>query len=177
MSLGDFSIISFPYTVSLRVVHEHTWALTCKTFWNLVKAFIWKWNLCKCVLMIWHLKEVILSAIFNFITIKLFQRDAGSLWPKALNQFKNSYVEFVIVHSQEDISQWEPIKQPLGDQEVFTLVTQCWSFPIFFLHRVNWQSKLEQVEIYHKYLNQLVKPNPHSLYFASNYCHMHVVKL
>lgn len=54
--------------------------------------------------MIWHLKGVILSAMFNFITIKLFQRDAGSLWSNALNQIKNSYVEFVIVHSQEDIS-------------------------------------------------------------------------
>lgn len=54
--------------------------------------------------MIWHLKGVILSAIFNFITIKLFWRRAGSLWPNALNQFENSYVEFVTVHSQEDIS-------------------------------------------------------------------------
>ena len=54
--------------------------------------------------MIWHIKRVILSAIFNFITIKLFRRDAGILWPNAFNQFKNSFVEFVIVHSQEDIS-------------------------------------------------------------------------
>lgn len=57
-----------------------------------------------CVLMIWHVKGVILSAIFNFITIKLFQKDAGGLWPGALNQFENSFVEFVTVHSQEEIS-------------------------------------------------------------------------
>lgn len=74
--------------------------------------------------------------------------------------------------------QWEPIKQlqeikrslpPLHNVDPFLY--------FFFLHRVNWQSKLEQVEIHHKYLNHLVKHNPHRLYFASNYCHMHVVKL
>lgn len=74
------------------------------------------------MLMIWHVRRVILSAIFNFITIKLFQRDAGGLWPGALNQFENSYVELVIV--KRKFQQWEPIKQLLEAQEVFASLTQ-----------------------------------------------------
>lgn len=84
MGLADFSITILFYTVSLWAVHECIWIVACKTFQNFLKGFIWKWNLCKCLLMIWHLKGVILSAIFNFITIKLFlklfQRDCGLMF-------------------------------------------------------------------------------------------------
>lgn len=178
MGLADFSITILFYTFSLWAVHECIRTLAFKTFQNVLKGFIWKWNLCKCVFMIWHLKGVILSAIFNFITIKLFlklfQRDCGLMLWTNLKIHMESLLQSTV---KSTFKQWKPVKQLLGDQEMFTSVTQCWHLPIFFLHRVILQSKVEQVEIHHKYLNHLVKHNPRSPYFASNYCHMHAVKL
>lgn len=128
-----------------------------------MKAFIWKLNLCKCVLITWHLKGVILSAIFNFITITLFQREDGSLWPSTLNQFKNSYVVFVIVHSQEEISTVGSNGAVFGrPRDVYYHYTMLTFFYIFFCIKWNGNQNWNRSKS-NKYQNHMVKLNPDSL--------------